>query len=81
VKSYKDTHDDTHAVDQILRGIAEFSADAGLLITTGNPSEKLMAYIDDKVAETGFPIDLIAGDELARFVLRYAPTLLLGNEW
>lgn len=78
-KSYSDNHFDTNAIDQIATGIKEYNADAGLLITTGRETEKLEEYIREKSEQIGKTIDLIAGDDVAKFVLRYAPELLIGK--
>lgn len=77
-KSYSGRHLDTKAVDQVVRGMNEYGADAGLLITTAEETEVLEKYIREKSEETEKTIDLIAGKEVAKFVLRYAPELLLG---
>jgi hypothetical protein len=76
-KSYIGEHFDTNAIDQIAQGISEFNADAGLLITTATETEALEDYIKNKSDEIGKTIDVIAGTDVARFVLRYAPELLL----
>jgi hypothetical protein len=78
-KSYTDNHFDTNAIDQIEMGINKFGADAGLLITTANETEKLEEYIRAKSEKIGKPIDVIAGNDVAKFVLRYAPELLIGD--
>ena len=63
-----------------MQGIKKYNADGGLLITTANKTEVLENYIRAKSEEIGKPIDIIAGKEVAKFVLRYAPDLLFGNE-
>lgn len=78
-KSYTGKHFDTNAIDQIKTGIKEYNADAGLLITTAKETEELEKYIREKSDEIGKTIDLIAGNEVAKFVLRYAPELLIGD--
>ncbi|SFH38895.1 restriction endonuclease [Pontibacter chinhatensis] len=78
-KSYSGQHFDTHAIDRIVTGINHYKADAGLLITTATETERLEKYIREKSEETGKTIDLIAGADVAKFVLRYAPELLIGN--
>lgn len=78
-KSYEGVHDETKEVDQIIEGIRKYEADGGLLISTGNPSEKLEEYLREKSDEIGKTIDLLAGTDVARFVIRYAPELLIGN--
>ena len=78
-KSYTGKHIDTKAIDQIIEGINKYNADAGLLITTATETEELEEYLRKKVEETGKSIDVIAGDNVARFVLRYAPELLIGE--
>lgn len=76
-KSFEGQHLDLHAVDQIVIGIQQYDADAGLLITTGEETEELEAYMRRKSEEIGKTIDLMAGADVARFVLRYAPELLI----
>lgn len=78
-KSYSGKHFDTNAIDQIVEGINKYNADAGLLITTANETEVLEAYLRKKTEEIGKTIDVIAGNEVAKFVLRYAPELLIGK--
>jgi restriction endonuclease Mrr len=78
-KSYSGKHFDTNAIDQIVEGIKEYNADAGLLITTANETEVLEEYLRKKTEEIGKTIDVIAGNEVTKFVLRYAPELLIGK--
>jgi hypothetical protein len=78
-KSYSGKHFDTNAIDQIVAGINKYNADAGLLITTARETEELEVYIREKSEEIGKTIDLIAGDDVAKFVIRYAPEILIGN--
>jgi hypothetical protein len=78
-KSYTGNHFDTKAIDQIVEGISHYNADAGLLITTANETEVLEEYIRKRTEEIGKTIDVIAGNEVAKFVLRYAPELLIGK--
>jgi restriction endonuclease Mrr len=78
-KSYSGQHFDTNAIDQIVEGIEKYNADAGLLITTATETEILEEYLRKKTEEIGKTIDVIAGNEVAKFVLRYAPELLIGN--
>ena len=78
-KSYSGEHFDTNAIDQIVEGIKTYHADAGLLITTANETEVLEEYLRNKTEEIGKTIDVIAGNEVAKFVLRYAPELLMGS--
>ena len=78
-KSYYGQHFDTNAIDQIVDGIKKYNADAGLLITTANETEVLEEYLRKKTEEIGKTIDIIAGNDVAKFVLRYAPELLIGK--
>jgi len=77
-KSYEGDHYDLEAVDQIDEGIQRFNADGGLLITTAQKTEQLEDYIRQVGDKSGKTIDLISGNDVARFVIRYAPDLLLG---
>ncbi len=78
-KSYDGEHFDLNAVDQIKEGIAAFDADGGLLITTAESTEAL----EDKVRKTteaiGKTIDVLAGADVAKFVLSHAPRFLTGT--
>lgn len=79
-KSYEGDHYDLNAVDQLDEGIRKFNADGGLLITTAQKTEELEDYIRQIGDKSGKIIDLISGNDVARFVIRYAPDLLLGIE-
>ena len=78
-KSYEGDHYDKHAIDQIAEGMKAYNADAGLLITTANETEELEEYVREKSDSLDKTIDVIAGDDVAKFVLRYAPELLIGE--
>jgi len=77
-KSYEGEHYDTKAVDQVLEGIEKYGADGGLLITTAGKTEALEDYVRRATEKSGKVIDVIAGDDVARFVIRYAPEVLVG---
>lgn len=76
-KSYEGHHFDKNSVDQIKQGIEKYDADAGLLITTAKETEEIENYITEVSEEIDKTIDLMAGADVARFVLRYAPELVL----
>lgn len=78
-KSYIGLHYDKNSIDQIIEGIQKYNADAGLLITTADETEELEEYVRVKSDEIGKTIDVIAGSDVARFVIRYAPELLIGE--
>ncbi len=77
VKSYDGDHYDTSAVDQIETAIDKFGADVGLIITTGNKTKVLEDAIEALCIKKNLPISLIAGDDVAKFVLKTAPDLLV----
>ena len=77
-KSYEGHHFDMKAVDQIVEGIQAFDADGGLLITTAESTEELEDKIRSTSEDTGKVIDVLAGAEVARFVLSHAPHLIAG---
>ncbi|PWV44634.1 restriction endonuclease [Chitinophaga sp. S165] len=88
VKSYGGKHWEVNAVDQIGDAIKEFNANAGMLITTGESTENLEKAIEElsnrlsKSPEEGglgkdIPISLIAGQDVAKFVLRHGKELIL----
>lgn len=79
VKSYNNDHNDLNSVEQIRTGINKYGADAGLLMSTGNPTEKLKEKIEGLQNEIGKPIGLIAGKDMAKFVLKYFGEELIYN--
>ena len=76
IKSFEDKHYDLTAVGQVKTGIKEYGASAGMIITTAQRTEQLETEIQKVSEEIGCPIDLVAGDDVAKFVLKYAPDLL-----
>ncbi|WP_036217766.1 restriction endonuclease [Marinospirillum minutulum] len=78
VKSYAGEHTELTAINQIAEGIDKYYGDGGLLITTGNTSEQLEEYAHLVSERLGKPIDIIAGVEVSRFILRHAPSLIIG---
>jgi Restriction endonuclease len=77
-KSYVGSHYDLNAVDQIKEGIAAFNADGGLLITTAESTEELEDKVRKTSEEIGKPIDVMAGADVAKFVLTHTPQFLIG---
>jgi len=71
IKSYTGEHHDLQAVEQIERAIKEFDAQAGMIITTATRTAELEEKIEEKAQEMGIPIELIAGEDVAKFVLKY----------
>lgn len=80
-KSYSGKHHELDAIDQVVQGMKEYNAGAGLLITTGELTEELEDYARIKTDEVGKPIDIIAGSEVARFVLQCAPNILISGRY
>lgn len=76
VKSYVGEHSDLTAVRQIETAIRQYDADAGMIITTAKKTEQLENAVQELAEELGRPNDLIAGEDVARFVLKYASELL-----
>ena len=75
-KSYCGDHADLFAIDQIVEGIFKYKGHGGLLVTTGKRTEQLENYAINKSREISMPIDIIAGSEVASFVMRYGLDLL-----
>jgi hypothetical protein len=78
-KSFEGSHYDLNAVDQIKQGIAKFKADGGLLITTAESTEELEDKARKTSEEIGKTIDVLAGADVAKFVLTHAHQLLIGT--
>ena len=71
IKSYKNEHWETNAVEQIKTGIIQFEADAGMLITTATATEQLQKAIDKLSSDIDKPVTMLSGEGVARFVLKY----------
>lgn len=80
VKSYRGEHHDLEAVEQIKVAIKKFNASAGMIITTAQRTEALENSIQEVTDELGCPIDLLAGEDVARFVIKNASELLFKLE-
>ncbi|WP_422491044.1 restriction endonuclease [Endozoicomonas sp. ALE010] len=80
VKSFGGDHNSLQAVAQVREGIEKYAADAGMIITTGNSTEQLENEIQKVSEEINRPIDLLAGDDVARFVIKHAPRLIFKFE-
>ena len=83
VKSFEDDHWETGAVEQLETAIEKYGATAGLLVTTGEPTEQLIVAINklrEKVAAKGVDVGMVAGCDVARFMLRFGGDILLGSE-
>lgn len=80
VKSYVGEHWDTNAVAQIKNAIEVFDADVGIIITTGERTQTLETAFNnlaDEMSKKKVAVHLIAGVEVAQFVLRYGLDLLI----
>ncbi|HIE00488.1 MAG TPA: restriction endonuclease [Thiotrichaceae bacterium] len=76
LKSFGGTHNDLTAVEQIVNAIKYYNADAGIIITTATKTEELEKKIQEQSHELVKPIDLLAGDDVAKFVIKHAKDLL-----
>ncbi len=76
VKSYEGEHWNTNAVAQIKTAIETFDANAGMIITTARTTENIEREIEKASNELNIPISLIAGENVAKFVLKYGKDLL-----
>lgn len=76
IKSYEGNHSETNAVEQIKKGIEKFGAISGMLITTAAPTEGLISEIEKVSQKINRPIELIAGEDVAKFILKHAPDLI-----
>ncbi len=76
VKSYTGQHWEVNAVSQTETAIKEYEADAGLIITTAESTRELEAAVEELSAKLGKPIGLIAGADVAKFVLKHGGELI-----
>ncbi len=79
VKSYADEHWDTQAVDDIRRAFKHYpEANAGLIVSTADSQSPLLEEELDKLREeSGKPVVLLIGYEVAAFFLRFGANLLV----
>ncbi len=80
IKSFEGMHYDLNAVNQVKTGIEKFNANAGIIITTAQKTEQLEDKIQEISNEIDKPIDLIAGEDVAKFVIKYASDLIFKLE-
>jgi len=78
VKSFEGEHWDTRAADDIRRAFNQYpDATSGLIVSTARRSAPtLEAEIERVQRETGKPVSLLIGPDVAIFVLRYADDLV-----
>ena len=62
--------------NQIKTGIKEYGGTAGMIITTATASEQLENEIQQFNDNNVTPIDLLAADDVAKFVIKHAPDLI-----
>ncbi len=76
VKSYENYHYDLHAVAQVKTGIKKYEGTAGMIMTTAERTEELENRIQEVSKDLNCPIDLLASNDVTRFVIKHAPELL-----
>jgi hypothetical protein len=76
VKSFGWTMSETTAISQIRTALVQFDADAGMIIASAEPSKDFQDALEKLRLEVDQPIALIAGANLAKFVLKYGGDLL-----
>lgn len=81
VKSFVGDHWDTQAVNDIRRAFESYpDAEAGLIVSTAaRPGPTLEEALAKLRAETGKPVNLLIGEDVALFVLRFGAHLLNGT--
>ena len=77
VKSFKNEMEETKAVDQIRKALDYWDADMGVIVSTASSgSEALDTALDQLRQETGKPVSLLIGEDVAAFLLRFGGQLL-----
>lgn len=85
VKSFEGNHWDTKAVDQLKTAISKYEATMGLILTTGERTQELEKKFEElenelNVSHKNVPIYLLAGIEVAQFVLKNGMDILLDSK-
>ena len=81
IKSYEGDNHKISDIDQVKQGIEKFKADEGILITTANSTDELEKKAKDVSEEIGRPIKIIAGEDVAKFVIKNAPNLIFDLDY
>lgn len=69
--------EETKAVDQIRKALDYWDADMGVIVSTASSgSEALDTALDQLRQETGKPVSLLIGEDVAAFLLRFGGQLL-----
>ncbi|MXW65216.1 MAG: restriction endonuclease [Bacteroidetes bacterium SB0662_bin_6] len=77
VKSFKDEMWETKAVDQIREALEYWGADMGVIVSTASSgSEALDKALDKLRDDTGKPVSLLIGEDVAAFLVRFGGELL-----
>lgn len=76
VKSHEGGTSDTTPVEQIKNAIRIYDADAGMIVTTGERTRELEEAVNEAASELGCDIDLLAGKEVAQFVIKNAADMV-----
>ena len=76
VKSFYGEHYNLEAVEQVKTAIKKYDATAGMIITTAQRTEVLEDEIQVISDKLDCPIDLLAGEDVAKFVVKNASDLL-----
>lgn len=77
VKAFEGEMWETKAVDQIQKALAHWNADMGIIVSTASSgSEALDTALDELRQETGKPVSLLIGEDVAAFLLRFGGQLL-----
>jgi hypothetical protein len=71
VKSFTGIHWSDEAVEQIKTGIDKYEASSGLIISTAEASDDLLKSIEKAQKQIKKPIALMAGEDVAMFVIKY----------
>ena len=72
-KSFTGEHWDTRAVEDIRRAFSKYpTAEVGLIVSTADASTPILdAAVEKLREETGKPVHLLIGADVARFILRF----------
>ena len=76
IKSYEGEHRSTEAVGQIEKAMSVYEASLGLIITTAESTEVLENAVYELSERLKKPVYLMAGQDVARFILTYGMDLL-----
>ena len=76
IKSFEGTMYGPNAVDDVVAGIKQYDGTEGMIMTTAEKHDSVDNAIAEASRKINKPIDVLASDDVARFVIKHAPEMV-----